>query len=94
MRFPIGTKVKVINFPPPSDPANNFDYNGRIGTIKSALYVGNGLNNQPVHDYEVLFDGVEMVVTKLNLQTGRLDRSKKITQALGRFDEAFLEKGS
>lgn len=92
MRYPIGSKVRIQNFPPPSDPSNSFDYNGKVGVVKSATHVGTGLNNQPVYDYEVHFPDVDVTIVKLNTKTNTLERTVKRTEALNRFDEAFLSE--
>lgn len=94
VKFPSGTKVRIKNYPPPADPRNHLDWNGKVGTVVHHMVVGRGLNNLPVCDYDVVFEKIEVPFTRLNPETRKLIRGVKIKDARNRFDESHLDKVS
>jgi hypothetical protein len=87
----VGAKVKIVGFPSPTDPFNVFDYNGKVGEIKSAYKVGRGLNDVAVYAYDVFFKDVEVPHTERSAD-GRLVRSMKLGEAFQQFDECYLQR--
>lgn len=86
-----GTKVRIVNFPPPADPKNQFSWNGKIGVIKDAHKIGIDVNNFVVYEYDVFFKNVEITTSRNDPSTGRLIRTSRIDNAENRFNVAFLE---
>lgn len=86
-----GTNVRVVNFPPPADPKNQFNWNGKIGKIIGATHLGTDVNGWSVYEYDVYFPRVEIPIVKTDAKTGRLLRSSRFDAAQNRFNVAFLE---
>jgi hypothetical protein len=95
-RMRIGTKVRVKNFPRPTDPNNGFDFNGLVGTIEmvSPGAVGFGLGNSSVYSYVVLFKDLTIPRRKLNKTTGKLEYLSEKSDARNTFDDCYLEQVS
>lgn len=91
VKFPKGTKVRVIGYPAPSDFRNNFDWNNKEGIIVGYTYVGIGIGNRPTYAYKVNFSRVEIPFSRLNKETGKLQRGIRITEAENIFDEGYLD---
>lgn len=91
VRFKIGGKVRVKNFPPSADRNNQLNWNGLVGTVIGSTHVGRGLENLPVHDYDVLFEDVDIPSAKLDPKTRKIVRKVKKGPAQNRFDENYLE---
>lgn len=90
-KLAIGTKVRVVNYPPNADPRNRFVWNGKIGSVKSATSIGTDVNKFPVYEYDVFFEGVEVETLSHDPQTNRLIRKATIQNAENRFNVAFLD---
>jgi len=90
--FPAGTKVTVKDFPLPVGQAMPFDFNGLVGVVKSFQKVGFGLNNQPVFNYLVSFEDVEVPYSRMNPTTRKIERGIQKTNAEQFFEEIFLMK--
>lgn len=87
--FPIGAKVRVVGFP--SSQSLPFSFNGLIGEVRHAERIGFGLGNQPVYQYLVHFDDVQIPFAKLNPETNRLDKGFTVGSAENFFEDEYLE---
>jgi hypothetical protein len=91
--FPIGTKVRVTNYPVPvMQSSQSFDFNGLVGRVTAAQRVGFGLNNKAVYSYQVFFEKVEVRFARKNAATGKVDKGVEVTNAQNFFEEAYLER--
>jgi hypothetical protein len=90
--FPAGTKVMVKDFPLPVGQAVPFDFNGLVGVVKSSEKVGFGFNNQPVYNYLVSFENVEVPYSKMNPTSRKIERGIQTTNAEQFFEEIFLTR--
>lgn len=94
VKFPKGTKVRVINYPRPSDFRNAFDWNGKIGKVLAYHLIGAGIGNRPEYSYQVRFEKAQIPFARLNKETGKLQRGIRIVDAENFFDESYLEYGN
>ena len=90
--FPKGTEVVVKDFPPPAGQSIPFNYNGLKGVVKSSQKVGLGLNAQPVYQYLVFFENIEVPYANMNPATRKLERGIRVSNAEQFFEEIFLMK--
>jgi hypothetical protein len=88
IKFTVGSKVRIKNYPPPVDPKNAFDWNGLVGTVK-------GHFTDPTSGlvfYDIVIENVQVPFARLNPQTNKLQRGYIKTNAANRFDDSFLER--
>ena len=89
--YPIGTKVRVDGFPPSVAQALPFNYNGLVGEVRFAERVGFGIDNQPVYQYQVHFDDVDIPYCQLNPETNKLNRGIQKGSAENFFEQEYLQ---
>jgi len=89
--FRLGSKVRVKGFPQPSDPYNQLNFNGLVGTVMNKVRVGFGLNNTPVYSYEVTFEDVQVNHVQRDEKTRKLKRWTTTGPAKNVFEEPYLE---
>lgn len=87
LKFAVGTKVKVVDFPPPSSKFA-LDLNGLIGEIKGYM------TDSGITLYDVIFEGIQVPFSRLNKVTGKLQRGFKKSTVYRRLDDTFLERAS
>jgi hypothetical protein len=87
----IGTKVRIKDYPPPTDPHNGFNYNGHVGVVIASQKIGLGINNNPVYLYDVLFENVTVNYTERDFTTGKLIRGTRTQSARNFFEEPFID---
>lgn len=90
--LPVGSKVRVKDFPLPVGQAIPFNFNGLVGTIKSKQKVGLGLDAQPVYQYLVEFKDVEIPYANVNPVTRKIERGVAVADAEQFFEDIFLTK--
>lgn len=91
--FPIGSKVRVRNFPSATMQAAPFDWNGLVGTIKRADKVGVASSEKrAIYAYEVFFENVKVPFAVKNPATQKIDKGYKTSNAQNYFEEIFLER--
>jgi hypothetical protein len=84
----------VVNYPRPSDFRNAFDWNGKVGKVFAYHLIGAGIGNRLEYSYQVRFEKVQIPFSRLNKETGRLQRGIRIVDAENFFDESYLEYGN
>lgn len=92
--FPVGTKVRVKDYPPATMQAAPFNWNGLVGTVVRLEKVGLTWDNRPAYAYDVYFENVEVPYVRRNRETGKLERGKEVSNARNYFEETFLERAS
>lgn len=88
--YPVGTKVRVDGFPATAGSSVSFSYNGLVGEVRHAERVGFGLNNEPVYQYMVHFEDVEVPFASLNAETNKLERGVRKGSAQNFFEQDYL----
>ncbi len=90
VRLKVGSQVKIMGFPRPTDPNNSIIYDGQIGMVVKVIPM-DMMRGGSGYSYEVEFKDMEMNYSELDPNTRRLVRGKKIITVRNIFHEGYVD---